>query len=202
VLLRTWESDDASDAFAIWGDAEVMRFVDEPLADLVAARRTLQRAAAAQESHGVSLWAVVEKASGEVIGACGFHFVADGPELELAYHFKRTHWGRGFATEAARVCVGHAAKALAATRITAGVEIGNVASRRVLDLLRRRLRLPHRSLSRSPRSRNLIPFRASLSSCPLFLSTTAETSSVATNPRGTSSSRCGKMGLGTLVLPN
>lgn len=133
LVLRTWESNDALDAFGIWGDPDVMRHVGVPLADLDSAHRTLERAAEAQERYGVSLWAVVEKASGEVVGACGFHFVADGPELELAYHFKRSHWGRSFATEAACACVLYATEALAATRIIAGVEVGNAASRRVLE---------------------------------------------------------------------
>jgi len=133
LLLRTWEPDDASAAFAIWGDSEVMRYVGEPLADLDAARRTLYRAVEAQQRHGVCLWAVVEKASEEVVGACGFHLAGQGPELELAYHFKPLHWGRGFATEATRACVLYAREKLGATRIIAGVMPENSASRRVLE---------------------------------------------------------------------
>jgi [ribosomal protein S5]-alanine N-acetyltransferase len=133
LLLRIWEADDVSAAFAIWGDLEVMRYVGEPLADLDAAGRTIDRAAEAQRRHGVCLWAVVEKDSGEVVGACGFHFAGDGPELELAYHFKPPHWGRGFATEAARGCVLYAAETLGATRIIAAVRPDNRASRRVLE---------------------------------------------------------------------
>lgn len=133
LLLRTWESGDVSSAFAIWGDAEVMRYVDEPFGDLDSARRALARATEAQERHGVSLWAVVEKASGEIVGACGFHFEAEGPELELAYHFKRRYWGQGLATEAAHACVLYAAEILRATKIIAGVKTGNTASLRVLE---------------------------------------------------------------------
>jgi RimJ/RimL family protein N-acetyltransferase len=135
LILRTWESDDAEDALAIWGDLEVMRYVGKPLADLDGARRTLDSAAAAQERHGVSLWAVVEKASGKIVGACGFHYDDDGPVLELAYHFKPEHWGRGFATEASRACVRYAAETLHATKIVAGVKTGNPASLRVLEKL-------------------------------------------------------------------
>ena len=133
LVLRTWHSDDAADALAIWGDPQVMRYVGEPFADLAIARRAIERAAEAQCGCGVSLWAVVEKASNEIVGACGFHFVAEGPELELAYHFKPTHWGRNFATEAAHACVLYAFERLHAIRIIAGVHTENVASRRVLE---------------------------------------------------------------------
>jgi RimJ/RimL family protein N-acetyltransferase len=133
LLLRTWESDDSQAAFEIWGDPEVMRYVGKPFASLDAACRTIERAAEAQRRHGVCLWAVVEKASSEVVGASGFHFSAEGPEFELAYHFKRKHWGHGFATEAVHACVRYARETLAATRIVAGVDARNAASRRVLE---------------------------------------------------------------------
>ena len=133
LILRTWESNDASAAFAIWGDPEVMRYVGDPFADLKTARRALEGAADAQQRHGVCLWAVIEKATDEVVGACGFHFVAEGPELELAFHFRRAHWGRNLATEAVRSCLHYATETLGAKRIIAGVEIGNAASRRVLE---------------------------------------------------------------------
>ena len=133
LLLRTWESDDASEAFAIWGDPEVMRYIGDPFPDLDTARRALERAAEAQQRHGVCLWAVVEKTTGEVVGACGFHFVAEGPELEIAFHFKRAHWGRNLATEAVRSCLHYAVETLGAKRIIAGVELGNAASRRILE---------------------------------------------------------------------
>jgi ribosomal-protein-alanine N-acetyltransferase len=115
------------------GDPEVMRYVGEPFADSEAARRTLARASEAQERYGVSLWAVVEKTSGEIVGACGFHVVFEGSELELAYHFKRSHWGRGFATEAARACVLYAAEVFGTLRLIAAVQVGNTLSRRVLE---------------------------------------------------------------------
>jgi [ribosomal protein S5]-alanine N-acetyltransferase len=116
LWLRTWEPDDSLDAVELWGDTEVMRYASE-----------------AQSRDGVSLWAVVEKASGQIVGACGLHLVSEWPVLELAYHFKPRHWRRGFATEAARACVKYAVNTLRAVKITAAVQIGNTASRRVLE---------------------------------------------------------------------
>jgi len=136
LRLRTWEPADFLDAFHIWGNPEVMRYVGDPLPDHEAARQTLKRASEAQLRDGVSIWAVVEKASNEIVGACGFHRVSDWPVLELAYHFKPEHWRRGFATEAAFACLRYGVNVLGAVKITAAVEAANTSSRRVLEKLR------------------------------------------------------------------
>lgn len=137
LVLRTWALEDAPDALRIWGDPEVMRFVDDgvPLADLEAARAVLGRAMQAQEVLGLSLWCVVEKPSGRVVGCCGFHRFEGGPALELAYHFVPEAQGRGYATEAATGCLRHAFEVLEAPRVVALTHPQNLGSRRVLEKL-------------------------------------------------------------------
>jgi RimJ/RimL family protein N-acetyltransferase len=127
-----WTRDDRAAGERIWGDAEVMRFVGPPLApDAVA--RSIDAGIAHHARHGVQHWAVIVRATGELIGCCGFHVAGD--DLELVYHFARAHWGRGYATEAARACVAHARDTLGAARIVASIVPGNDASRRVLEKL-------------------------------------------------------------------
>lgn len=133
LVLRTWAADDAADALEIWGDPEVMRLVGKPFAGIDAARNALRRAMTAQEEHGVSVWPVVEKSGREIVGCCGFHLYEGGPALELVYHFKSAHWGRGYATEAARACLRYAFEQLKAPRVVATVLPDNEASRRVLE---------------------------------------------------------------------
>lgn len=137
LILRTWTEEDASAAFRIWGDPRVMRYVDDgvPLVDVEAARCVLGRAMVAQEHLGISLWPVLDKASGEIVGACGFHRHDGGPALELAYHIVPDHWGRGLASEAARGCLRHAFEVLKAPRVVALIDPENTASRRVLEKL-------------------------------------------------------------------
>jgi ribosomal-protein-alanine N-acetyltransferase len=137
LSLRTWSPDDAAEAFRIWGDPEVMRHVDDgtPQASVEATRASLGRAIRAYEQHGVCLWPVIEKHSGALIGACGFHLFEGGPDLELAYHFARQYWGRGYATEAAAACMEFGFRTLGAPRIVAATQPGNEASTRVLEKL-------------------------------------------------------------------
>jgi RimJ/RimL family protein N-acetyltransferase len=55
----------------------------------------------------------------------------DDGEVELGYWFGRDHWGRGYASEAARAVLG-LARALGHRRIVAGHFVDNPASGRVL----------------------------------------------------------------------
>jgi len=67
-----------------------------------------------------------------IVGGVGFHPNADG--IGLGYWIARNHWGRGYATEAARgaLAVG---RALGLGRVTAGHYLDNPASGRVLRKL-------------------------------------------------------------------
>jgi ribosomal-protein-alanine N-acetyltransferase len=136
LLLRTWTLADVADAFEIWGNSEVMRFVGPPLPSVQATVGVLERAIAAQEAHGVSLWAVIEKVSQGIIGCCGFHMLScchGESEFELAYHFKPAHWHRGYASEAVRACLQHGFEKLNARRIVASTYPQNEASWRMLE---------------------------------------------------------------------
>lgn len=64
-----------------------------------------------------------------IVGSSGLH--ENEGQAELGYWIAREHWGKGYATEAARavLCV---AKALGHTRIHAGHFVDNPASGRVL----------------------------------------------------------------------
>ena len=70
-------------------------------------------------------------AGAPVIGGCGYGPRDDSDELELGYWIARSHWGRGFATEAARAVCG-LARAVGIGRLGAGHFADNPASGRVL----------------------------------------------------------------------
>ena len=90
------------------------------------------------ERDGGGRHAVVLKETGRVIGGCGLvrRALEWGPETELGYHLAREQWGRGYATEAARACLGHARTA-GLRRIVSLIYIDNprsVAVARRLDM--------------------------------------------------------------------
>ncbi len=79
-------------------------------------------------------FAVVESRSGRLIGAAGLGRKAEDGEIELGYWLARSHWGRGFATEAGRGVLA-VAQTLGLRRIAAGHFVDNPASGRVLRKL-------------------------------------------------------------------
>ncbi len=135
LVLRALTPQDAPAAHErIYGDAEVMRHVgDGPMADLAATERLLAAYAEHQAAHGFGFWAVQERASGELVGDAGFERTLRG-EVELGYTLARAAWGRGYATEAAGLCLAEA-RLLGLDELVGVVDARNPASARVLEKL-------------------------------------------------------------------
>jgi len=75
---------------------------------------------------------VVTLLDGTLIGGCGLASGRDGvPELGYWYGFP--HWGRGYATEAARAVIDFGFGELGYEALQAGARVSNPASRRVLE---------------------------------------------------------------------
>ena len=85
--------------------------------------------------HGISLWAVILKADGQLAGDCGLmRQEVDGvTETEVGYHLARRFQGQGFATEAARACMDHAFLKLGLGRVISLIRAENLPSRRVAE---------------------------------------------------------------------
>lgn len=134
LSIRPLVEADAAALHEIWSDPEAMRYIPSgPLEALDDALARVRRQIERHERSGLALWAVVERASGEVIGCCGLYPVeGSGPDVEVAYHFSRRRWGRGYATEAARACV-DAGRRAGLERIVAFAFPENCASTRVME---------------------------------------------------------------------
>lgn len=135
LLLRQFTPADYESLLPLFGDAEVMRFGDGPRpAKWV--RGWLRDCLDSYERRGYGPWAVVEIASGEVIGYCGLFTYPDvngRPEIEIGYRLARAYWGRGYATEAVSVARDYAFAVLGLTRLIALIDPANMASIRVAE---------------------------------------------------------------------
>ena len=71
------------------------------------------------QARGFGVWAVLEKASIQLMGHSGFVTPEAPDRIELIYALGRDWWGRGFATEAAAACLRYGFEVLDFTEIVA-----------------------------------------------------------------------------------
>ena len=124
---------DAAAIADVYGDPEVMRFIPGGALGLDAIQAELDRHRRWQAARGFSSWALVERATGRLIGDVGFGIFEPTGDVELGYTLARDCWGRGYATEAAAVCLDAALAHLDVPRILAVVDAENNASMRVAE---------------------------------------------------------------------
>lgn len=139
LRLRLPVADDAAALFGIYGDPEVLRFIPaDPSPSIEHTRERLAQRIAEQPAlgeHPLELLAIERATDGRVVGCCGLVPVErKGPEVEIAYHIGRAHWGHGYATEAARACLawGLGDEGPRLERVIGLIDPANEGSRRVL----------------------------------------------------------------------
>ncbi len=135
LLLRQICSDDTEALLHVFGDAEVMRFGDG-VKTRAWIHAWIRECITSYEAHGFGPWAMILKASNEVIGYCGLFYFADvngRAEVEVGYRLAHAHWGCGIATEAVRAVRDHAFGVLGLARLIALIDPNNHASIRVAE---------------------------------------------------------------------
>ena len=73
--------------------------------------------------------------TGTFVGQCGIRPVDEGagPEIDLAYHYTRASWDKGYATEAVIAVLGHGLGPVGLDRIMAVAVPENIGSWRVME---------------------------------------------------------------------
>jgi ribosomal-protein-alanine N-acetyltransferase len=136
LIARAWSRDDAEAAFAIYGDPRVMQHIGNgvPRASLEEQRAALERTIAEGEKHRgrMGSFALVERASGALVGAILLKPLPDSSEIEIGWHLGHAAWGKGYASEAARAMLEHA-RGLGLKRVLAVAQPANGASLRVME---------------------------------------------------------------------
>ncbi|MBS4199968.1 GNAT family N-acetyltransferase [Bacillus sp. FJAT-49732] len=104
LILKVFDAEDMDAAKRFWGDREVMAYCGGPT-PYENLGIVLDSYIRCYKATGLSVYAVVEKETGKIIGAAGFNIRGSLENVELLYHFSKESWGKGFATEAAAACV-------------------------------------------------------------------------------------------------
>jgi RimJ/RimL family protein N-acetyltransferase len=138
LVVRDLTDDDAGALYALHRDEAVMRWLaaepstgpDEELARLADWRSRVER-------PGYGFFAIVERATGRLVGVQVLKPFADLPYVDLGWRLHPDVWGRGYATEAARGAIAYAVTTLGATEreIAAGTLPDTARSRAVMERL-------------------------------------------------------------------
>lgn len=133
LLLRGWRDEDLDAYAAIHGDPEVMRWLGPEVMDRAQAWRSMAMHMGHWQMRGYGMWAVEERGSGEMVGRVGLWYPEGWPGIEVGWTLARAHWGKGFATEAARASLGHAFGTLGVDRVISLIAPDNERSARVAE---------------------------------------------------------------------
>ena len=143
LRIRDLTPADAEGLFAIYGNAEVRRFIGGAPTPNLAEQRvqlaaTLERQAS--ELPGYGRWGVERLADGVLVGVALLKNPPDGegrplPEVEVGWHLGHFAWGNGYATEAGRALLDHARDDLRLRTVYAVVNPDNARSIRVTERL-------------------------------------------------------------------
>ena len=140
LVIRTFEPRDAEPWLAMVADPDVTRYLPPPgpgtaEPEMERFRRVIADRLEMERELGHAMWAVDDKTTGTFVGQCGLRPVDEGagPEIDLAYHFARASWNRGYGTEAATAVLAHGLGPVGLDRIMAVVVPENVGSWRVME---------------------------------------------------------------------
>jgi RimJ/RimL family protein N-acetyltransferase len=138
VVLRPWREEDRAPFAAMNADPCVMEFFVTPL-DRAGSDAMIDRIRAHFDVHGFGLWAVEVPGVAPFIGFTGLavpRFEAPFvPCIEIGWRLAAGHWGRGYATEAARLALDHGFGTVGLPEILAFTAVANRRSRAVMERL-------------------------------------------------------------------
>jgi RimJ/RimL family protein N-acetyltransferase len=135
LILRGWKPDDFEAYAAMCADPEVIRYLSPDGKPLV--RFDAWRSFAGMVGHwhlrGFGMFAVIERASGDFVGRIGPWEPEGWPGFEVGWALCSNYWGRGYATEAVKVCIRYAFEDLGRKHLISLIDPNNIASIRVAE---------------------------------------------------------------------
>jgi len=138
LILRPWREEDIEPFAAMSADPAVAEYLGGPL-DRTGAEATMSRIAAHFREHGFGFWALELKGAAPFIGFAGLQHVGFDapftPAVEIGWRLARDHWGKGYATEAARAAIAFGFETLGLDEIVAFTVPANLRSRAVMERL-------------------------------------------------------------------
>ncbi|MEA2165908.1 MAG: hypothetical protein QOK37_4035 [Thermoanaerobaculia bacterium] len=136
LIVRPWTPDDRAAFTALTYDPEVMEYVHggQPYSE-EEVDEWFTRQARWMAEHDVCMGALIEKASGRLVGITGTQPLGTTGNFEIGWWLARDVWGRGYATEAGGAAMNHVLGTLGHKRVVAIIHPDNEPSKRVVGRL-------------------------------------------------------------------
>jgi len=134
LLVRDWRRHDLPAILAIYADRDAMRYVGDgrPL-DAAGVETWFEVTTRNYAERGYGMFAVIERSDATLVGCCGLVHPDGQRDAEVKYAFRRSHWGRGIASEVVPAILRHARDAHGLRRVIATSDEAHAASHRVLE---------------------------------------------------------------------
>jgi RimJ/RimL family protein N-acetyltransferase len=129
------DSSRAEDLAKIYADPEVAKYIGGARLNRAGTSAQVKVFEEVWAQHGYGQSALLERATGRMIGRAGLHFWAQWQEVELGYVLARDRQGCGLAREAAEAWMTWAWARLSVGHLIAVIEPENVASVRLAERL-------------------------------------------------------------------
>nr|WP_319528071.1 GNAT family N-acetyltransferase [Pseudomonas laurentiana] len=135
LIGRQLSQQDLPALAAMLSDPEVMRYSVRGVCNEQATLRFIDWCLACYASTGLGPWALVEKASNDLVGFCGVgpEMIDGVEEANLGYRLARRFWNQGLACEASKAVVDYVFTQKQLASVVVVIQPEHVASLRVAE---------------------------------------------------------------------
>ena len=138
LLLRQWTQDDFLAFAELCSDKDVMEFFPKQLTQKESFEMA-EKIRSLIKDRGWGFWALEIPNEHKFIGFVGLHTPTDrmpfSPCVEIGWRLSSQHWGKGYATEAAKAALDYAFNSLHLSEVVSFTTLANVRSMAVMEKL-------------------------------------------------------------------
>lgn len=135
LYLKEMNISDAQNLFLLNSTTEVIQYTGDVMFTSIEDAEYLIRNYTQYKTHKMGRLSLFDKANGDYIGWCGLKYLEETGQVDIGYRLLKKHWGKGYATEAAIVCLDYGFNILNLEEIIGTAMLENTASINVFKKL-------------------------------------------------------------------